>query len=158
MTIPRKQFRAIGASIEKIVKPVFGRRGFGEAAIVTDWAEIVGPVLAKHTFPKQISYPGRSRSDGTLLLRIDSSAMALELQHLEPQLREKINTYFGYSAIARIRILQVPLPESGTTENFQKRPLTHVEQENLDQRIELVSDPQLKAALSDLGSSIIRDG
>ena len=157
MAVPRKRFRAIGASIEKIVKPVFGRRGFGEAAIITDWAVIVGPALAAHTFPKQISYPGGSWSNGTLLLGIDSSAMALELQHLEPQLREKVNTYFGYSAIARIKMLQGPVPKVEKEAKVRNRDLSQEERECLSQRLQLVSDPQLKAALSALGSSVIRD-
>ena len=110
MTIPRRQFRAIGNNIQKIVKPILGRRGFGVEVIVNGWVDIVGPLLAKHTFPEQISYPKGSRLDGTLNLRIDSSAMALELQHLAPQLQEKINMHFGYRAISRIKILQGPVP------------------------------------------------
>ena len=157
MTIPRKRFQSIGISVEKIVKPIFGRRGFSKATIVTDWVEIVGPALARHTFPKQISYPGGARSDGSLLLRIDNSALALELQHLEPQLREKINTYFGYRAIARIKVLQGPIPEMREDVKVPKRSLSQNEKAELIRRLELVSDTQLKEALSSLGSSIIRD-
>ena len=157
MTIPRKRFRAIGASVEKIVKPIFGRRGFGAPVIVSDWASIVGPVLARHTFPEQISYPGGSRSDGTLKLRIDSSALALELQHLELQLREKINTHFGYRAIGRIRILQGPVPEMEKEGKLRKRSLTRSENDELARKLEIISDPELRKVLSALGSAIIQD-
>ena len=157
MTIPRKRFRAIGASVEKIVKPIFGRRGFGAPAIVSDWVNIVGPVLAKHTFPEKISYPGRSRSDGTLQLRIASSSLALELQHLELQLREKINTHFGYSAIGRIRMIQGPVPEIEKETKIRKRPLTRSENDELTRKLEIISDPELKKVLSALGSAIIQD-
>ena len=157
MTIPRRRFRAIGASIEKIVKPILGHRGFGVATIVNGWADIVGPLLAKHTFPEQISYPRGSRLDGTLNLRIDNSAMALELQHLAPQLQEKINIHFGYRAISRIKILQGPVPELRVKEKVHKRSLNNDEKEQLGQKLDIVSDPDLKAALSALGSSIIEN-
>ena len=156
MTIPRKRFRAIGVNIEKIVKPIFGRRGFGGAAIVNSWVEVVGSVLARHTFPEQISYPNGSRLDGTLHLRVNSSAMALELQHLAPQLQDKINTYFGYRAISRIKIVQGPIPETETEEKKKRRPLHAEEKDKLEQSLKIISDPELKAALSKLGSSIIR--
>ena len=93
MAIPRKRLRTIGADIEKIVKPILNRRGFGATTIVNSWVDVVGLVLAKHIFPEKISYPGGSRLGGTLHLRINSSAVALELQHLAPQLKDKINNY-----------------------------------------------------------------
>ena len=157
MTIPRRRFRAIGASIEKIVKPILGRRGFGVATIVNDWADIVGPLLAKHTFPEQISYPRGSRLDGTLNLRIDNSAIALELQHLTPQIQDKINTHYGYRAINRIKILQGPVPKLQAKERFYKKTLNDEEKKQLGQRVDLVSDPELKTALSALGSSILQN-
>ena len=156
MTIPRRKFRTISASVEKITKPIFGKRGFGKAAIVTDWPHIVGATLALHTVPEQISFPRRVRADGMLKLKIDSSALALELQHLTPQLIDKINTYFGYGAVGRIQIVQGPVPEQKPPE---KGPPTISEdtRRELDQRLAFVSDPDLKAALSALGSRVLKD-
>ena len=57
MAIPRKRFRTIGADVEKIVKPILSGRGFGATTIVNSWVDVVGTILAKHTFPEKISYP-----------------------------------------------------------------------------------------------------
>ena len=157
MTIPRKRFRAIGANIEKIVKPIFGRRGFGAAAIVNNWVDVVGPVLARHTFPQQISYPVGSRLNGTLHLRINSSSIALELQHLTPQLLDKINTYFGYRAISHLKILQGPVPKTEPPKKMPRRTLETREEETLKQKLNLISDPELRLALSNLGASVIQN-
>lgn len=157
MTIKRRQFRAIGATIEKLTKPVFGKRGFGQAAIVTQWPEIIGGILAEHTFPERIAYPTGRRAEGTLHLRIDSSALALELQHLEPQITEKINTFFGFKAVVRIKIIQGPLPERTSDAAPPPRPLAPEEQQSLDNKLAVVTDPQLKAALTALGTEIVRD-
>ena len=156
MTIPRRKFRTISASVEKITKPIFGKRGFGEAAIVTDWPHIVGTTLARHTVPEQISFPRRERVDGILKLKIDSSALALELQHLAPQLVDKINTYFGYGAVGRIQIVQGPVPK----QEPPKRELATISRDTrreIDQRLALVSDPDLKAALSALSSRLLKN-
>ncbi len=156
MTIPRRKFRTISASVEKITKPIFGKRGFGEAAIVTDWPHIVGTTLARHTVPEQISFPRRGRVDGILKLKIDSSALALELQHLTPQLIDKINTYFGYGAVGRIQIVQGPVPEQRSPKNGPAL-ISKDTQREIDQRLVFVSDPDLKAALSALGSRLLKN-
>ena len=156
MTIPRRKFTTISASVEKITKPIFGKRGFQEAAIVTDWPHVVGATLARHTVPEQISFPRSGRTDGTLKLKIGSSALALELQHLTPQLIDKINTYFGYSAVGRIQIVQGTVSEQQPP-NKGPVPIPEDTLRKLDQRLAFVSDPDLKAALSALGSQLLKN-
>lgn len=156
MAIPRKRLRTIGADIEKIIKPILSGRGFSTTAIVNSWVDVVGVVLAKHTLPEKISFPLGSRLDGTLHLRVNSSAVALELQHLAPQLKDKINTYFGYRAINHLKIVQGPIPEISVHEEKQNRSLNSVETEKLEQTLNVISDPELKSALSNLGSSVIQ--
>ena len=154
MTIRRYQSRSISATVEKLTRPIFGKRGFGHGAIINDWPTITGSILAQHTFPEKITYPRGERGNGTLHLRIDSPALALELQHLEPQLLERINTHFGYRAVADIKIIQGALPEKAAEPEIDKRDLTPDEKAALDERLNLVSDPDLKEALRALGSEI----
>jgi hypothetical protein len=154
MTIRRYQSRSISATIEKLTRPIFGKRGFGQGTMVADWPNIAGSVLARHTFPEKIIYPRNERGSGTLHLRIDSPALALELQHLEPQLLDRINTHFGYRAVAYIKIIQGALPESDEEPVIEKRALTPEEKGALEDRLNMVSDPDLKEALRALGTEI----
>lgn len=154
MTIRRYQSRSISATVEKLTRPIFGKRGFGQGTMITDWPNITGSVLAQHTFPEKITYPRNERGNGTLHLRIDSPALALELQHLETQLLDRINTHFGYRAVAYIKIIQGALPEKKAEPVAEKRSLTTAEEKALDNRLDSVSDPDLKAALRNLGSEI----
>ena len=97
MTIPRRQFRAIGANIEKIVKPILSRRGFGVATIVNSWADIVGPVLAKHTFPEQISYRIEFKN-GFYLFGTELKRDIPELLHMS--LTQQVNSnWFTFSIL-----------------------------------------------------------
>jgi hypothetical protein len=154
MTIRRYKPRSIGATVEKLTQPIFGRRGFGRGVIIADWPNIAGSILAKHTFPEKIIYPRNQRGNGTLHLRIDSPALALELQHLEPQLLEKINTHFGYKAVSYINIIQGTLPNNNNSPVTKKKTITPEQKNALANCLHLIEDPDLKKALQALGTEI----
>ena len=155
-TIRRHQIRAVGANVEKLMKPIFGARGFGAAAVVTEWEKIVGPVLARSTVPERIAYAQGERSEGTLHLRVGSSSLALELQHLEPQMIERINSHFGYRAVARIRIAQGPVKRVETPKPKPRPALAPEKRVALERKLGAIDDPGLKAALRSLGEAIER--
>ena len=97
-------------AMNKLVRRAFGQQGFAEPGILLRWHEIVGDTLARFTLPERLSFPHGERSRGTLHLKVDGQ-FALEVQHLEPMIVERINTFFGYGAVAKIAILQAPIPE-----------------------------------------------
>ncbi len=101
--------RALAALLPRAVGDAFRRRGFAEAGILTHWPDIVGSHIAAETAPERLSFARGARRDGTLHVRV-AGALATELQHLAPQLIERINTYFGYAAVGRLAISQAPLP------------------------------------------------
>ncbi len=98
----------MAALLPQAVGETFRRRGFTEAGILTRWSEIVGPHIAAESAPERLSFPRGDRRDGTLHVRV-SGPLATELQHLAPQLIERINTHFGYAAVGRINIVQAPV-------------------------------------------------
>jgi hypothetical protein len=156
MTVRRHQFKALGASIDKIVKPLLGTRGFGAATVVTQWSQVVGETLARETLPERIAYPMGERSEGTLHLRVANSALALELQHLEPQLIERINSHFGYRAVARIRLIQGPIARTAPQKPKPVDKISPEMAEKLERQVADVENPELKAALKALGERIVR--
>jgi len=102
-TIQRKGLRSLAATLPPITAPIFKTRGFAEAGILTDWPAIVGEMLGRRTAPERIAFPRGDKRGGTLHV-ICESAFAPELQHLSPQVIERINGYFGYPAVAQIKI------------------------------------------------------
>lgn len=154
MTIRRAQLRAIGASVERLTRPIFGKRGFQDARLINKWESVVGPMLSAHTAPTKIVYPRGKRRDGALHLTVDNSAFALELQHLEPQMLERINTFFGYRAVGHIRITQGVLAERVVTAAPPERHLSEAERKRLEGRTAVVADAELRSALTQLGTAI----
>lgn len=146
---------ALAAAVARIAKPIFGRRGFASGAIVREWAEIVGPSLARTALPEKIVYAGGENAEGTLHLRVAHGTAALEIQHLEPVLVERINAYFGYRAVARLRLVQGPLPAPKKAPAPVTRPLDRDEERELALRLAPVSDPRLRETLAALGRAIL---
>ncbi len=148
----RGGLRAIAAEIPHIAGVALGKRGFGEAQLVTQWDAVIGSELAAKLSPERITFPRGERRNGTLRLRV-ASAFATEAQHLEPVLIERINAFFGYGAVARLAFIQGP-PLAAAPPPPVLRKLSAEEQGAIDTRVARVADPELRAALARLGTAI----
>ena len=154
---------AVGAYVPAIARKAFETHGFPSASILSDWPEIIGADFAAITAPERLVWPrggnqshpdegnpqrksSHRRSGATLVLRVDGPR-SLEVQHIAPQLLERINTYFGYRAVAELRIIQGPVNRDAP----QEPPAREVKEVALDKEIE---DERLRAALAKLGGSI----
>jgi hypothetical protein len=114
--------RAIGAYVARLLDPIARARGFATTALLSEWPAVVGEELASFTAPDKLVWPRRTedreaaspqsawRSDGAILVVKVDGPRAIELQHRAEQILERVNTYFGYRAIAQLRFLQAPLP------------------------------------------------
>src|SRR5215475_13323440 len=112
--------KAVGSFLPALTRKAFEKYGFSTAALVTDWGTIVGRELAASTAPERLKWPralaptdgDENRSQGrrgaTLVLRVDGG-LSLDVQHKARQIIERINAYFGYAAVAELRILQGPV-------------------------------------------------
>jgi hypothetical protein len=147
--------RPVAAPVGKLTAPLFRRRGFADGAVVADWPAIVGERLAAQTAPERIVFPPRKRSGGTLKLRVGSSGLALELQHFEPQLIERINSYFGFPAVGRVQLLHGPVPPRRARGGVIVRPLTPKEKKEISNALAPIDAPDLAEALENLGACVI---
>src|SRR5207244_7455983 len=90
----------------------FARQGFASAEIVTRWREIVGPEIAAHAEPEKIQWPrghdGEVPEPGVLWLRAEGPT-AVEIQHLSRVILDRVNGFFGWQAVATLRLRQAPL-------------------------------------------------
>jgi hypothetical protein len=114
--------RSVGAYVPKVVAAAFEKYGFHTAEIMTSWETIVGADLARLTRPDAIKWPrgakGRVASDddaqtaGATLILASNPAFALEVSYRTQEIIDRINRYFGYRAIAQLRIVQTPKAET----------------------------------------------
>jgi hypothetical protein len=147
------KIRNIGAIMPSVTRDTMQKRGFTQGEIITRWREIVGPELANDTSPEKLSFPRSERRAGTLQVRV-AGAAALALQHDEPQVIQRINRFFGYAAVARLKMIQAPIPKEDTGPKFQPRHLDASEEKSIDAEVEDTKDPELREALASFGRSI----
>ena len=148
-----KKLKAISAETERITSPIRKKRGLTEVAIISDWPKIIGNRLAQECLPLRIS-PGAGANNGTLYIQV-SGVLALELQHMQTQVIERINGYFGYQAISRVILQQAPVINEKPKKKIKKE-LTKEDTTALDLLLDGVTDNSLRKALRDLGQGILR--
>lgn len=149
----RGGMRPIAAELPRLIGKPLGRRGFGEGGLIADWPAVVGEEIARFTAPMKLSFPRGQRRDGTLTLRA-AGAFSTELQHLAPQLLERINGYLGYGAIARLKIEQGRLPARARKESPPQAPLAPAEESELASALQRIGDDDLRRALDALGRAV----
>jgi hypothetical protein len=137
--------------IPEVAGKALGKKGLGYGKLVTDWKMIVGADLGDVTAPVKLAFPRGERTDATLTIEI-VPARAIEVQHSMPQLIERVNSVFGYKAVARIKLVQRPPTRAAPMANL--RPLSPVEEKQLVELTEIVPEGELRAALESLGRAV----
>jgi hypothetical protein len=148
---------AIAVHVPTLTRKALGKRGLAEANLLTDWPTIIGTEQAQICQPDRLTFPNGERRNGTLHLRVAPVA-ALELQHDAPRLIERINSYFGYAAVAELRLVQTPLKYRKTAPppHPQKSP-DGVQLTRLAACLEAVEDPEMRLTLNRLGIAILSE-
>ncbi|HVI90440.1 MAG TPA: DciA family protein [Dongiaceae bacterium] len=149
----RGAMAALAVNVPAVTRAAIGSRGFAEAGLITHWAEIIGPELARGCQPDKLRFPKGERSGGTLTLRC-IGAMALELQHQTPLLIERINSYFGYRAIAQLRLIQGSLRRQPQRRVTKLPPLAPIDRAATEAKLSALPESDIKDALRRLGDAI----
>jgi hypothetical protein len=146
--------RAVARSLPKVTRPALARRGKAFAALATDWTAIVGAELAAATLPERLTAPAERDADagGVLTIRVAGGA-AMELQHLGPQLIDRINAYLGFRAVTRLKLRQAPLPGRRQLPR-ETSPPSQADLAVVSAAVAEIGDPDLRAALTRLGLAL----
>ena len=142
--------RAAGELVSDIGGVSFRRFGFVQSSIVSRWSEIVGDRYAKVSCPESIKFPAGKKAGGVLTLLVESAHAPL-IQHLTPMIVERVNRFFGYSAINRIVFKQGKAPAPAPR---PKRPEPRPVPKELGEGLREIADPELRACLESLASQI----
>ena len=104
--------KPLSVMLNDVFADVYARQGFAARELVTRWAEIAGPEVAAHAEPLKMQWPrpveGQPQEPATLVLRVEGP-MALEIQHSSDVILERVNRFFGWSAVGRLALRQAPL-------------------------------------------------
>lgn len=146
--------RQIADLMPAIGRTAFRRFGFVQSSVVTRWPEIVGERHARHCMPESIRFAPGEKADGILQLVV-TPAHATIIQHVTPEIIERVNRFFGYSAVARVKIRQgvVQAPKAKEAPRAAPPSLKPIAME-LGDSLRDIGDPELRTVLESLARSL----
>lgn len=147
---PAKQ---IADLMPQIGRTAFRRFGFVQSSVVTRWPEIVGPHHARVCAPEAIRFPPGEKSDGILQLVV-LPAHAPLIQHVFPEIIERVNRFFGYNAVARVKLRQGAVKPPGGAKRPASPPSLKPIPMELGDSLRDIGDPELRKVLESLARSL----
>ena len=152
----------IGESLQGINQKFLYKFGELDYTIHAKWAEIVGSFFIQHSEPQKISSLSKSKDDlGNVVyekflhVNVIPSA-AIEFQHFQNKIIEKINSFFGYKAIKGIIIHQKIIKTSIIINKKKNEDIADINQkiQEIKKSTVKISDKNLEQSIVNLGLSI----
>ncbi len=156
----KRHFYSLSETVSKMLDPVLRKRTGLNVALIEHWSQIVGYDIGEHTVPIKIIWKYRAVQDevfqpATLIVACEGFT-ALKLMHETDELLHRINVFFGYIAIDRIKIEQRCI--SGPASHL---PVILIPNENdkkhLKKMLEEVKNENLRQSLYKLGCCIFAE-
>ena len=147
--------KPLSVLLSDVFSDAYAKQGFAARELVTRWAEIAGSEVAAHSEPLKIQWPrpveGQPQEPATLVLRVEGP-MALEIQHASDVILQRVNRFFGWSAVGRLALRQAPLSRRERPAALRAPDASAVAK--VAETLSSVEDEALRAALARLGASI----
>lgn len=151
---PRGQgARAIGDLMPEIGRTAFRRFGFVQSSVVTRWPEIVGPRHARVCSPEAIRFPPGEKAEGILELVVVPAHAPLITQVI-PEIIERVNRFFGYRAVARVKLRQGAVTPPAEGRPAKPPPSLKPIPLELGDSLRDIGDPELRSVLESLARSL----
>lgn len=144
--------RPIAAALAPLLAKPAAKRGFRDARLMAEWGSIVGTELAGRTRPEKLNRRGQN---GTLKLVV-APGWAVEVQHLEPLILQRVNQFFGAPVVTRLTLKQGPVMAPITKKAPVAPAAPSPENEKaLAEACAAVEDKELAEILHRLGRSLL---
>ena len=164
---PKRNFipLSIADSLRTVNKKFLYKFGKLDYTIHAKWSDIVGNFFVNHSEPQKITSVANSTNDDgeriyNRYLHVNvSPAAALEFQHFQDKIIEKINSYFGYKAIKGIKIHQHHVQKDYFKKTKKNTNLIKREKDKIQIRESTpkLSNKQLEESIVNLGLSITNE-
>jgi hypothetical protein len=142
--------RMVADLVPEIGRAAFRKFGFVQSSVVSRWREIVGDRLADVTQPAMIRFPAGQKAGGTLHLTI-SGAHAPMLQHVAPDIIAAVNRFFGYAAVAQVRMTHGAVtPAAPVQPPAMLKPVPA----ELGDSLRDIGDPELRTVLERMAAGL----
>lgn len=148
-----------------LMDPILSKKAGINTMLLGVWDEIVGDEFADCTRPEKIAWPrggshssaeperGGGLNPGLLTIACEGSR-ALFLSHHQNVIISRINSFLGFPAINRIKIVQKVVVKPQKSRKITRK-LSTSEEKHLGQMLDGVEGDKLKDALTKLGQAVL---
>ncbi|MEO1249396.1 MAG: DciA family protein [Pseudomonadota bacterium] len=143
--------RSVAAFVNPIAKKALGGRPLALRELILSWRAAVGPDFATGTRPQAIS---RARAGEACLTLAVDPRLALAVQHDSQRLIDRVNTYFGYKLINRLKLVQRVIQPQDDQTSQPDLPVNNQDRQAVQAKVERISDDQSRAILQEMGELI----
>jgi hypothetical protein len=156
----RRGARPVGDLVSQLLDPVLARKAGMTTGLIAAWAELVGAKLGGVCRPEKLVWPPRLHEadpfqPATLVVACEGASV-LRLQHQTSELIARVNAFFGYPAIDRLKIVQRAVTQPRLDRRPVLRGLKASEVSDIAAMTDRIEDPRLKAALAAFGTSVLQ--
>ena len=145
--------RPIAELMPEVGRTAFRKFGFVQSSVVTRWPEIVGERHARVCMPEAIRFPPGEKSDGILQLLV-VPAHAPMINHVVPEIIDRVNRFFGYNAVSRVKLRQGAVKPPPAKERPTAPPSLRPIPFELGDSLRDIGDPELRTVLESLARSL----
>lgn len=151
--------RRLGDLTSKVLDPIVARRAGMTADLLAAWPQMCGKRHAAYSRPERIKWPRRASEDdpfepGVLIVACDGAGSVL-LQHESDEILRRVNAYFGFQAVSKLRILQKPVAATGSIRQKSAAPLNKKSRQRLDALLETIEDEALRERIERWGEGAL---
>ena len=110
--------RPFSNSIPKTLKKHLKKGGYNYSNIVDNWTSMVSKKISDACYPVTVKM-GKEMRNGTLVLNV-LHGKEMEVEYEKNDIKDKINSFFGYTCIRNVNLKIVQPEINKQTKNFQK--------------------------------------
>ena len=152
----------VAKTVNPLLRQLLGNNGMLFLELLSSWEQIIGKELSAYCLPQNIVFKKDERTDGCLSISVLSGAFAMEIQQNEGIILQKINAFFGYNAVGKIRIIQNSNPEDFLQAKkpygkVKKTIVSAEEEAYITELIKDISDEKLRHTLENLGKAVFSE-
>jgi hypothetical protein len=143
----------------QITRPAFERYGFAHGELVAQWAAIVGEDLAARCSPEKMAWPkgreaGNRHAEGATLTVKCDPGLGLALSYETDRIAEAVNAFYGYRAIASVKVVQGARAAPRQQRAQPPAPPADVVRA-VEAKVDGITEPGLRDALTRLGQAAL---
>jgi len=125
------------------IKKIINKKGTIYPEILDNWKHFVGNDLFKFSFP--IKYKNSNKINNSTLEIMIKRGKEIDIEYSKNKIIDKINAYFGYKVLEKIKIVTFDRDET-----YNEEEISYESKKKFHSNIKNVKDESLKRSLTNL--------